>query len=181
MRIMSGAYRGRNIKAPDIDATHPMGARERLALMNMLSDILPEARVLDLFAGSGALGIEALSRGAKEVVFVENSAVATSTIRQNLSNLGLSDFAEVTRQSVEKYLKNPDLARVGFEVIFVDPPYDKYDSRLFQKAGDLLRTGGKLALSHPKDTNPSDFGGLALEKTRSYASARISIYRKTIA
>ena len=100
VRITSGKYRNRALKTPEI-GTHPMGAREKLALFNMVADVLPDALVLDAFAGSGALGIEALSRGASEVVFLEKSAKACKIIRENLQGLGLK--AEVLCENVVNF------------------------------------------------------------------------------
>ena len=97
VRITSGIYRGHSILTPG-EGTHPMGERERLALFNKISDYLPGANVLDAFAGSGALGIEAMSRGAASVTFVEKSPKAAKIIRENLKTLGIS--VEVDRKSV---------------------------------------------------------------------------------
>ncbi len=89
LRVISGRYRGRVLLSPRDDRTHPMGARERLALFNMVN--VEQAAVLDAYAGSGAIGIEALSRGAREVVFVESSGKVASVIKQNLQNLEITD------------------------------------------------------------------------------------------
>ena len=106
VRITSGKFRGRKATTPG-EETHPMGERERLALFNMISDYLPGATVLDAFAGSGALGIEALSRGASEVTFIDANKKATECIRGNLASLGLE--AKLKRGTSPK---RPDQAKL---------------------------------------------------------------------
>lgn len=167
IRITAGKFRGRVILAPG-GTTHPMGARERLALFNMISGELPGARVLDAFAGSGALGIEALSRGAKKVVFVEKTARVARIIIENLRSLGLD--GEVMMQDVSDFQTDE-----RFEVIIADPPYDKFLVADLAGLGKMLTSGGVLVLSHPGDA--PNLPNLSLVKSRKYAGARISIYR----
>lgn len=169
IRITSGKYRGRNIESPNSKLTHPMGAREKLALFNMITGELDGARVLDAYAGSGALGIEALSRGAKEVVFVEKDAKTCKIIRENLSKLDLS--SEVICSSVVNFTTT-DL----FDVIIADPPYDRFDELEIIHLVDALKQGGTLVLSHP-DMAP-DIPGLTLKSSKKYADAHISVYVK---
>jgi len=169
LKITSGKFRGRSIKSPGSTLTHPMGAREKLALFNMISDFLPDARVLDAFAGSGALGIEAISRGAKEVVFVEKSPKIANTIKQNLKDLEIK--AQVFVKDVANYID-----KEGFDVIIADPPYDNFKIEATKHLASLLKSGGILILSHPEDG--LELSGLRLLKTRQYASAHISIYAK---
>lgn len=169
IRITSGKYRGRNIESPNSKLTHPMGAREKLALFNMITGELDGARVLDAYAGSGALGIETLSRGAKEVVFVEKDAKTCKIIRDNLSKLDLS--SEVICSSVVNFTTT-DL----FDVIIADPPYDRFDGLEIIHLVDALKQGGTLVLSHP-DMAP-DIPGLTLKSSKKYANAHISVYVK---
>lgn len=167
MRITSGALRGRKIATPG-GLTHPMGERERLALFNMVSDIVAGAKVLDAFSGSGALGIEALSRGAKTVTFIDNNPVAVKVIKSNLSELSLT--AEVLKEKVSEYK-----TKSKFDLILADPPYDDFKDDEIKHLIPFLEKGGVLVLSHPKEAPVLD--GLVLQKTRKYARARISIYR----
>ena len=169
IRITSGKYRGRNIESPNSKLTHPMGAREKLALFNMITGELDGARVLDAYAGSGALGIEALSRGAKEVVFVEKDAKICRIIRDNLAKLGVS--SEVICGNVVDFTTS-DL----FDVIIADPPYDRFSEAEITPLIDLLKQGGTLVLSHP-DMAP-DIPGLNLKSSKKYANAHISVYVK---
>lgn len=171
LKITSGKYRNRAIKTPGA-GTHPMGARERLALFNMIFDALPGATVLDAYAGSGALGIEALSRGASKVVFVEKSPKASRTIRENLHALGVEDETEVMMCDVVKFTTYEQ-----FDVILADPPYDSFEVGGVNNVVKLLKKSGILVLSHPGEAPV--FGELKLEKSRSYAGATISVYDRT--
>ena len=169
IKITSGEYRGRSIKSPDSTSTHPMGAREKLALFNMISDYIPGASVLDAFAGSGALGIEAVSRGACEATFIEKDAHACSVLKENLASLGIN--GSVFCGSFANFS-----APKKYDIILADPPYDKFSDKLIDGIVDLVSSGGVLALSHPKEA-PA-LPGLRLEKTRKYAGANISVYFK---
>lgn len=168
IRITSGKFRGRSLKTPG-GKTHPMGERERLALFNMITDDIPGSLVLDAFAGSGALGIEALSRGAREVVFIEKNPKAAETIRQNLRELEIA--AEVSTADVMKF--NTEAV---FDLIIADPPYDDFNPEAIQHLFQFLKDGGLLVLSHPDEA--PEFLGLTLVKTRTYAAAHISVYAK---
>ena len=169
IRITSGKYRGRNIESPNSKLTHPMGAREKLALFNMIAGELDEARVLDAYAGSGALGIEALSRGAKDVVFVEKNAKICKIIRENLAKLGLS--AEVICSNVVDFT-TPNL----FDVIIADPPYDKFNLEDVNSLVRFLKQGGILVLSHPSEA--PEIPEMTLKNSNKYAGAHISVYVK---
>jgi 16S rRNA (guanine966-N2)-methyltransferase len=123
MRIVAGAWRGRLIKAPAGGSVRPTGDRVREAWMSIVSPALAHARVLDLFAGSGALGLEALSRGAREAHFVENAARSLQVIDSNIKTLGAGDRATIHRADALAFLDKLDDAR--FDVAFADPPYDQ--------------------------------------------------------
>lgn len=170
IRITSGKYRGRTIKTPG-RGTHPMGERERLALFNMISPALEGASVLDAFAGSGALGIEALSRGASEAIFIEKNPSAARAIRDNLACLGLEE--EVVTGKVSDFHTDE-----RFGIILADPPYDDFRVAELGGLGRLLRDGGVFALSHPGEA--PELAGLTLVKTNRYAGARISIYHRDV-
>ena len=170
IRITSGEFRGRSIKSPNSKLTHPMGSREKLALFNMISDYLPGASVLDAFAGSGALGIEALSRGAGSAVFVEKSNSVSRIIKENVSSLGLDDYANIITGDVSS-LKIDE----KFDIIIADPPYDNFEPSKLKNLVALLKNTGIFVLSHPKEAPLID--GLELQKTRNYAVAQISVYR----
>lgn len=189
VKITSGKYKGQRILTPG-GGTHPMGERERLALFNMILGEIPGARVLDAYAGSGALGIEALSRGAKGVVFIDKSGAAMRTIAQNCSKLGIGkDQATFCYGSVgsfiEKFVRGADACGVdtqggdvrGVNVILADPPYDDFYPEEVELMGSrCLMDGGILVLSHPGEA--PDLAGLSLVKSRKYAGATISVYKK---
>ena len=145
-----------------------MGSRERLALFNMVS--VEGLSVLDAFAGSGALGIEALSRGASEVVLVEKNAQACEVIRENLKSLGVDTGFRVIKGRVS------EVSLPEFDVVLADPPYDNFDLTEVESLTKFVKNGGVLVLSHP-DGAP-DLQGLNLLKTHRYAAAHLSIYIK---
>ena len=166
VRITSGLYRGRSIKTPG-DGTHPMGERERLALFNKISGLVSGGKVLDVFAGSGALGIEALSRGAASVTFVEKNPNAARIIRENLKSLGAD--GEVIIGDANKFTSTEK-----FDVILIDPPYDDFDLVAFSNPFFMLNKDGVLVLSHPGDA--PKLPGLSLIDSRKYAGATLSYY-----
>lgn len=121
MRIVAGEWGGRRIQAPPGNATRPTTDRVREAWMSTVADWLPGARVLDLFAGSGALGLEALSRGAESAVFVEQAPPAIKVLRANLDALGAGSRARIIRVDALKFAEGLDAG--SFDVAFADPPY----------------------------------------------------------
>ena len=142
MRIISGKYRGRKLLGPSGLDLRPTGDRLKESLFNILGSGVNGAVVLDVFAGSGAIGIEALSRGARQAVFIESAASACRLIRRNAELCGIATGYRIVQQDVFKALRS--LAREGFKanIVFFDPPYD------FEPYGDLLEitfTRGLLA------------------------------------
>ncbi len=180
LRVISGRYRGQKLQSPQNSATHPMGAREKLALFNMVN--VEAERVLDAYAGTGALGIEALSRGASEVVFVEANRAVGRVLQGNLQRLDL-DSAEM-RILIEKVgnFALDKKCQGYFGVILADPPYEAFVRESLrtelQKSVDLLRPDGVLALSSPANLEEIELKGLRVSSTHTYARARITLYRK---
>ena len=170
IKITSGTYRSRVISTPG-GKTHPMGERERIALFNMISEYIPSAVVLDAFAGSGALGIEAISRGAKEVTFIESNPVVSRTIHDNLAALGASGTIVTSR--VSSFLSDTE-----FDVILADPPYDDFKLNEVSYLVQFLKKDGVFVLSHPGEA--PEIPGLSLIKSRKYAGATISIFVKAL-
>lgn len=125
MRVIGGTHRGRRITAPPGRGTRPMLARVREAIFNQLVPWIPDGRVLDLFAGSGSLGIEALSRGAAFARFVERGEVARGVLAQNLTAFGLAERAEVL--GADALMVRSAQAPLPFDVVFFDPPYPLLD------------------------------------------------------
>ena len=168
VRIPSGYYKGRKIATPG-GKTHPMSERARLALFNMVLEDVPGARVLDAYAGSGALGIEAMSRGASEVEFIEKSPTVAKNISSNLRELGLK--ARVFTGDAANFTMSE-----GFDLILADPPYDDFDLSGVEYLAGFLKNGGVLALSHPEEA--PIIPEMKLMKSRKYAGAHISVYVK---
>lgn len=179
IRVVSGLFRGARLQSPP-SGTHPMGAREKLALFNMVD--VADLRVLDLYAGSGAIGIEALSRGAKEAVFVDNSRAAADIIEHNLQGItsrldNASAFlAQTYSETTQKFLTRPQFLHY-FQVIFADPPYDDFQISQLEGVSALLTADGVFALSSPANSPEPELAGLALVSSRTYAGARITLYR----
>jgi len=128
MRVVGGQFRGRALAAPPSPTTRPTSDRVREAIFNILAHGVPEfsfegAKVFDLFAGTGALGIEALSRGAAFCMFVEDDASARGTIRENIEALGLTGTTKIFRRDASDL--GPAGKHTGFSILFADPPYDK--------------------------------------------------------
>ncbi|PVM84664.1 16S rRNA (guanine(966)-N(2))-methyltransferase RsmD [Caulobacter endophyticus] len=147
MRIVSGQYRGKAIATPPGDATRPTSDRARQAVFNILEHAAwaPElhgARVIDVFAGSGALGLEAISRGAENCLFVETNEAARGAIRQNIDAFGLFGQTRVHRRDATDLGPRPASAGPAFDIAFLDPPYAK---GLGEKALAELVAGGWLA------------------------------------
>jgi 16S rRNA (guanine966-N2)-methyltransferase len=121
MRIIAGRWRGRTIRAPRGDAVRPTGDRAREAWMSIVNPLLPGARVIDLFAGSGALGLEALSRGADFCDFVDLSAASLRAVRENATTLGAMPLLALHKGDAVKFARQ--LAAGSYDVAFADPPY----------------------------------------------------------
>ncbi len=181
MRVIAGRLGGRALKAPAGDATRPTGARVKEALFSILGDVT-DTRVLDLYAGSGALGIEALSRGATLSVFVEVARPALACLRENLSKLGLDGVATVLPTRVEAAI--PQLRKHGpFELVLCDPPWRDVETarrelEALAKAG-LFATGARIVLEHAaKDPAPTPAGTsqLRVRDERRWGDTAVTLY-----
>ncbi len=135
MRVIAGRYGGRRLQAPAGTATRPTSDRVREALFSILGARVADARVLDLFAGSGALGLESLSRGAAAVTFVESAPVALRTLRANVAALGAD--AEIVRADALKWLRAASAGARQYDLVFLDPPYRQAEA-LGAGLSDLL-------------------------------------------
>jgi len=178
MRIIAGRYRGHPIAAPAGRTARPTTDRVREALFSILGSRVEDAAVLDLFAGSGALGLEALSRGAARAVFVDGSARALAALRRNIQRLDVRT-ARVLRGRVAEIL--PRLARDGeaFDLVFLDPPYGKGlagETLARLGRGDLLRPGARLVAEHEANAAPPSGEGLTVQDTRRYGDTALSFY-----
>ncbi len=182
-RIIAGAGKGRRLKSVSGDATRPTGARVRQSLFDMLAAEIPGCRFLDAFAGSGGVGLEALSRGAAKVVLVDHSAAAIEVARANARTLAAAGGeALVYRQEARVALAAFADQGQRFDVVFLDPPYasDLYEP-LLQLVGDrLLADGGVAVAEHfHKRELPETIGALTRTREARVGDHRLSFYRRT--
>ena len=187
MRITGGTLRSRALKAPKGQATRPTTDRVREALFGILASagVIEGARVLDLYAGTGALALEALSRGAASAVLVESARDALTALRANVAALGLEDRARVVAGDVAKAIRRlPDAG--PFDLVFADPPWAMVDeghsavvlSSLARSAG--IATDGRVVLEHSSRTPPFDVDGLVRLETRKYGDTALTFYKPAI-
>lgn len=153
-----------------------MTHKVRAALFDMLGP-LDGLTVLDAYAGSGALGFEALSRGAEHVDAIELAGPALRAIQANMETLGVEDRYRVLSMKVESYL---DRGGSAYNLILVDPPYDQLDETPLDRLGGLLEPDGLMVLSHTSKQLAPEVEGLGLVKTKSYGDSTLSVYRKGI-
>lgn len=183
-RIIAGKARGTQLNAPPGRDTRPTADRTKEALFSILAPRLADARFLDLFAGSGQIGLEALSRGVAEAVFVENERRAVQIIRGNLAKTHLTEAARVMAMSAAAALKllSAEVAKgtkLPFDIIFLDPPYANAHASLAKLAAMLpLATDGILILEH-ESNQPAPVNVTCLQLVRSckYGTAMLSFYR----
>jgi 16S rRNA (guanine966-N2)-methyltransferase len=173
MRVVGGEYGGRRLAAPRGRSTRPTSERTREAVFSMLGDI-SGARVLDLFAGSGALGIEALSRGAAHATFVDSGPAAVTVIRRNLEQLGLGECALIAKLDVRA------LGPVGeaYDLVFVDPPYPQANALgplLARELPARVTPGGRV-VSESDRRSPLELG-LPMIRERRYGDTLIRIHQ----
>ena len=182
MRIIAGAYKGRRLATPRGETTRPTADQVRIALLDTLMPRLPEARVLDLFAGAGGVGLEALSRGAAQATFVERDARAVHALRANVTTLGVERAVRIVRDDVRRALST--LRRDGgrFDVVFLDPPYDGDDVATTLEAlaeSDVLADGAVVIAQHLTKRAPAaSFGGLAAFRTRRFGETTLTFFRR---
>lgn len=178
LRVIAGRYGGRRLTAPRGRTTRPTSERVREALFAMLGDLAGE-RVLDLFCGSGALGIEALSRGAQAAVFVERDRDAIAALQANLGALAIgAERAEVRREDAVKALQRAKKREETYDLVLVDPPYrcaSELGPALARALPALLAPGTRVAVESDRRA-PLCFE-LALERERRYGDTDIRIYR----
>jgi 16S rRNA (guanine(966)-N(2))-methyltransferase RsmD len=180
MRVIGGNARGRRLKVPRGRSLRPTAARVKEALFDILPHDLSGLRVLDLFAGTGNVTIEALSRGAEAATLVDASVESGRAIRDNLRRLGLSDRAHLLIAPVERALRQLARRHETFELIFVDPPYGR---RLVERTfkiiaqGDILCDSGVAVAEHGVRDHVADrFGELALRDRRRYGDTMLSFF-----
>ena len=177
MRVIAGSLGGRRLKAPRGRATRPTSDRVREALFAMLGE-LDGANVLDLFAGSGALGIEALSRGAGHVVFVERDPVALGVMRENLAALGIGAAASVRRADALAALQSARERQEKYDLVFIDPPYKQAHAltpELSAALPPLLEHAARVVVESDR-RSPLELP-FELQRSRTYGDTLITIHR----
>ena len=179
MRVISGSARGAKLKTIDGNDTRPTTDKVKGAIFNILANEIYGKKVLDLYAGSGGLGIEALSRGAELAVFTENSTAAAEIIKKNLEHTKLLDKAKILKNDVFSVIKN---ATEKFDLIFLDPPYAKELAGATIKAiaeAKILADGGIIiAETDEGQPVPDRVGDLELYDKRKYGRVNINFYKK---
>ena len=184
-RVVTGRFRGAILQAPEGDKTRPTTDKVKEALFSIMQAYIPDSEFLDLFAGSGQIGIEALSRGAKRVTLVERSGQAAAVISKNISKIRLegSDEIRLHKKSVAQALELLGQAGEKFDIIFMDPPYKDVPVRLDEATKlisefDMLASDGMLIVEHDKDcVIPEELNGLKRVRSCSYGITVITFFK----
>ncbi len=177
IRIIAGAYGGRVIEGSGTNRTHPMSERVRNSLFSIIGDEIQNARVLDVFAGSGSLGLEALSRGATSATFIERDRIAQKVIDANITTLNIDrKKAKLVKAPVASWLRTTDAE--GYDIIFADPPYHDLQLSTVAKISGLLKPNGLMVLSYPGNGEVPPELGVVVVDNRSYGNAALAFYRK---
>jgi 16S rRNA (guanine966-N2)-methyltransferase len=186
MRVIAGTYRSRVLAAPRGLETRPTSDRLRETLFNVLAPVIEGARFADLFAGSGAVGIEALSRGAEGVTFVENAPGAMAAVRANLQSLGIRNAATLEARAVGSVLRSLARRAPQWTIVFLDPPYEAQQeyaatlSLLGDPAAALLAPGAIVVAEHrrrPPIALAEAYGDLTRYRVLEQGDAVLSFYR----
>lgn len=181
MRIIAGEMRSRRLKAPEGMDTRPTADRVKEALFSILSARLYGARVLDLYAGSGALALEALSRGAQSAVLVDCAGKACQAIRENIAALQCADRAQLLRMKDAAALTALCKSGDAFDIVFLDPPYRMDTAPVCAALADkgLLKRDGVIVVEHGREKTPAVAAPLRLKDRREYGITALSFYTWT--
>ena len=179
MRVIAGKARGVILKTPEGLATRPTADRVKEAVFSILHFDVPSKKILDLFAGTGQLGIEAISRGATSCVFVDERSDACKIIRENLNRTKFAEQAEVVQSDYQDFLR---FCKEKFDIILLDPPYAEVfleNSIKLITEIDILQSGGIIVAERPVGKElPWDFDGFQRSRDYKYGNTLITIYRK---
>ena len=184
LRIITGEFKGKKLYSVRGKSIRPTADRTRESMFNILSHQVPGAMVLDLFAGTGALGIEALSRGAESAVFVDNSRESLSVIRRNVESCALDDRANIIKWNIEKNLNCLKAVKTGFDLVFIDPPYHRnlLKPTLFNlDQSNALKNGSCIVVEHASlEPIPTDLLTFELTDQRRYGKTLVSFLNYVI-
>lgn len=174
MRIIAGRFKGRRISAPGGSSVRPTSDSLRETLFNVLGDTVVGARVLDAFAGTGALGLEALSRGAREAIFIESDPRAIRVLRDNVRACGAEEACAIVRADFRR-ARAPGEA---FDLVLLDPPYDAEDlAGIVERAAGLASPSGRLVLEHSRRREaPVEAGAFRRTRLLRAGDSALSIY-----
>ncbi len=180
MKIISGTLKGREVKTYDIPGTRPTMDRVKESMFATIQDYIKDAQVLDLFAGSGSLGIEAISNGAKHTYFTDNNPEVIKALNNTIKLFNIKDKSTVILTDWKKYLNNCHDNNIKFDLIFVDPPYD-YDvyEKILDKVSsyNLLKPNGLIILEHANLKLKDTYNNLKLYKAKKYGNKSVNIYK----
>lgn len=181
LKIVSGSAKGRKLKGPKKKGIRPAAARVRKSIFDILGNLKGKS-VLDLFAGTGSMGIEALSRGAESVTFVDSNTQAISLLFHNLKQTGFLEKSHILKRTAEKTIEWLNKKGETFDLIFLDPPYDEGHIQTCMKKlnhFDLLNSNGLLLCEHSPRELPTFLGGLEKVDERKYGQTLVSFFKKT--
>ena len=179
MNIISGKFGGRKLNIPKLTGTRPATLLVRGAIFNILDKLVKKTTVLDLYAGSGALGYEALSRGAKSATFIDVADKAIDSIRENAKNLKVEDKVTVIKKDAVRFLK---ATKDQFDIVFLDPPYANFNEDLVGYTQNVIKAGGFLVISCSSKQLLSDtIGSLSKQLERVYGDTKIAYFQKITA
>lgn len=179
MRVISGIFRSRKILGYDTIGIRPTMDKVKESTFAMINSYIKDSLVLDLFAGTGALGIEALSNGSKGVYFVDNSKVSINVIKNNVNNLDISDKINIINDDYNNALKRFNDSNIKFDIIFVDPPYGCINIKTVIKKiidNDILSDNGIVVCEYENEQIDDKYDTLELIKFRKYGKTYIRIY-----
>lgn len=180
MRVISGFLKGRNIKGYDIDGTRPTMDRVKESMFATIQNNLKDSVCLDLFCGSGNLGIEAISNGSKLCYFIDNNIKAIKVVEENIKNLDIRKNVKILNYDYKKSLKYFNENNIKFDLIFVDPPYDYHVIEKvirYVDEYDLLNDNGLLILEFENEKLEEEYGKLKLIKSKKYSWKYVYIYK----
>jgi 16S rRNA (guanine966-N2)-methyltransferase len=179
MRVIAGEAKGRRLKGPRGSETRPTSDKVKEALLSILGDRIKDARVLDLFAGSGGVGIEALSRGATHVDFVEVDEAISGILEQNLTACGFGHRASVYRMDAFRFIKQ---IHRPYDLVFADPPYHAWQLKKLLPVlgqGDMISPDGLAVVEHfHKIRLPKEIGNFVTVRSYEYGDTVLTIYRR---